>query len=932
VTTASGLTRSSVVVGRDAEVAQLHAAVDDALAGRAACVYVVGESGVGKTRLLGEAMARARARDAAVLVGRAPIASPTPFGVIAEAMRSWLRVHPIAALAPPFDRGISVVLPELAPDAAAPVDLDAGQRRLLALEALVHALRAIVAAHGAAVLIADDLHGADAESLESVRYLAAAGVPGLAIIGATRAQESPGADTLTRQAEHVIALVPLDERAVGDLVAALLEANPPSPLVADILARTDGVPLLVEEVVRAHVTTGTVVVADGGASWQGGAAAVPGTIRDLVAARLAPLDDTQRHVLVAGAVVGDFDPAIMRAVTDADDAMIADALAAGIRAGLLEVADGQTAFRHAIIREAAVDSAVPQAVDALHRRVADALRGGDPETLERRARHLATVGDADGAASALVSASVGHLNAHALLASERAARAALDLADAPAARENANDALAQCLAAQGRWSDAFVIDESTVAEHGDNAERRLRRATTALDLGRPDDADRIITAAIAAGDDSPALALTAGRAALVRGDAKDALRRAEDVLASDAGIDDRLAALELAGGAHDYLGDREAARAAWNKQATDAARAGRTQAQLRAVVRLGKVELFAGEEPQRLYEAVELAETMGALVELAWAEENLAIALGSGGDVAGALVFSERAVERCRPLGIDQFAYLLGSQAMALSFVSDGAEALLDEVDALLPTADVRMQTTNMRGDIALREGRYDDAITWFDESAALGRAMPGVVPLASLCWLPMVYLAAGRRAEAAAALAEAKAMPDLARFYSRPPTVACAEAIVAGDAAALDAAVAAAPARMGTDLAMIQVLAAEIIGGDDVPRWLRNAYDLFEGAGATRAADRTRELLRAAGAPMPRRRRAAAKAASPELDKAGVTAREAEVLALVAAGLPNAEIAERLFVSVRTVEAHVSSLLTKLDARNRAELMIKTRDLTDAE
>jgi DNA-binding NarL/FixJ family response regulator len=926
------LTRASVVVGRDAEVARLQSAVDAALASRTACVYVVGEAGVGKTRLLTEVAAYAQRQGTALLTGRAPIAAPAPFSVIAEALRSWLRTHPIAPLAPPFDRGINIVLPELAAGAA--VELDAAQQRLLAREALVQALRAIVAAHGSAVLIADDLHGADPDTLEALRYIAAAALPGLAIIGATRASESAGADALVRQAaDDAVAVRALDERAVADLVGALLDAAPPSPLVADILARTDGIPLLVEEVVRGHVSAGTVVVDGDAATWKGGAATVPGTIKDLVAARLAPLDGIQRHVLVAGAVVGDFDPPLMRAVTDADDAMIADALAAGVRAGLLDVADGGTAFRHAIIREAAIASAVPHVVDGLHRRVADALAPKlDPESLERRADHLAAVGAAAAAATALARAASAWIEGHSLMASERAARAALDLASGASARAEASDALALCLAAQGRWSEAFAVDEATVAEHGDTAERRLRQATTALDLGRPDDADRFIAAARAAGDDSPALTLTAGRAALVRGDAPDALRRAEDVLAADCSIDDRLAALELAGGAHDYLGDRDAARAAWTKQAADAAHAGRAQAQLRAVVRLGKVELFAGEAPRRLYEAVELANAMGALVELAWAEENLSIALGSGGDVAGAAAVIERAVKRCRPLGIDQFAYLLGSQAMTRSFVAEGAEALLDEVDALLPTADVRMQTTNMRGDMALRAGRYDEAIAWFDESAALGRAMPGVVPLASLCWLPFAYLAVGRRADAETALAEAKALPDLGRFYSRPATVACAEALLARDADALDAAVAAAPDRMPVDLGMILVLAASIIGGENAPRWLRSAYDLFEAAGATLDADRTRELLRATGAPVPRRRRAAAKATSPALEKAGITAREAEVLELVAAGLPNADIAERLFVSVRTVEAHVSSMLTKLGVRNRAELMVTTRDLTDAD
>jgi DNA-binding NarL/FixJ family response regulator len=134
----------------------------------------------------------------------------------------------------------------------------------------------------------------------------------------------------------------------------------------------------------------------------------------------------------------------------------------------------------------------------------------------------------------------------------------------------------------------------------------------------------------------------------------------------------------------------------------------------------------------------------------------------------------------------------------------------------------------------------------------------------------------------------------------------------------------------MPLDKAMILTLAGRVIGGDDAPRWLRAAYDLFDAAGATLDADRTRELLRATGAPVPRRRRTV-KAAAPELEQAGVTAREAEVLDLLAAGLPNADIAQRLFVSVRTVEAHVSSLLTKLGARNRAELIVRTRGLTDA-
>ena len=73
----------------------------------------------------------------------------------------------------------------------------------------------------------------------------------------------------------------------------------------------------------------------------------------------------------------------------------------------------------------------------------------------------------------------------------------------------------------------------------------------------------------------------------------------------------------------------------------------------------------------------------------------------------------------------------------------------------------------------------------------------------------------------------------------------------------------------------------------------------------------------------MPGRRRAAAVPAV--LAERGVTAREFKALRLVSCGLSNAEIAEKLYVSVRTVEAHVSSLLSKLQVRNRAELIART-------
>jgi DNA-binding CsgD family transcriptional regulator/tetratricopeptide (TPR) repeat protein len=528
----------------------------------------------------------------------------------------------------------------------------------------------------------------------------------------------------------------------------------------------------------------------------------------------------------------------------------------------------------------------------------------------------------DEAARALAAAATFRLSSYAPLAAEHAARSALDLAQAREVRAMAADTLSLSLAAQGRWSEALQLDTVTIAEHGETPERRLRMATSALEAGRPEDADPIIARAIGAGDASALLVLTAGRAALVHGDATHALECANEVLsaAPDANdLDARLNALELQGRALDFLGDRDGAEAAWTRQAEEAATAGRTQAQLRAVVLLGKLELFSGRPPQQLYTAVELAREAGALVELSWAEENLAIGLALSGDVVGSQAVLSDAIPRCRALRLDQLAYLLVPLAATASYTTESVDDILDEAEALAPTQDLRLHSVSLRADIALRRGRYADAVQHFETSLAIMRAMPGIVPSDAPCWIVWAYAAVGRRDDAVRAVEEARLWPDLARWYGRPIVLAAAEALLAGDEDGIDDALAD-EKRMPMDVALMHILAAEIIDGPAKARWLRGALETFEAAGATLEADRVRQLLRAAGGALPRRRRPQ-QPVPDELATAGVTARETDVLRLLGDGLSNADIAQRLYLSVRTVEFHVSSLLSKLGVRNRGQL-----------
>jgi DNA-binding NarL/FixJ family response regulator len=118
----------------------------------------------------------------------------------------------------------------------------------------------------------------------------------------------------------------------------------------------------------------------------------------------------------------------------------------------------------------------------------------------------------------------------------------------------------------------------------------------------------------------------------------------------------------------------------------------------------------------------------------------------------------------------------------------------------------------------------------------------------------------------------------------------------------------------------------AAVLAGSGDPEAGREAVELFTAIGSELAADRARQILRATGAHVPGRARTRR---TTREHPAGLTAREVEVLELLTEGLTNAQIASRLFLSPRTVDHHVSSVLTKLDASSRAEAVRRSVALT---
>ena len=174
-----------------------------------------------------------------------------------------------------------------------------------------------------------------------------------------------------------------------------------------------------------------------------------------------------------------------------------------------------------------------------------------------------------------------------------------------------------------------------------------------------------------------------------------------------------------------------------------------------------------------------------------------------------------------------------------------------------------------------------------------LAWAMPGGMPTDSPCWLVWVLAAPADRTRLRWR-STARAMPDLDRWHGRPVVVAAAAAALAGDEAGVDAAVAWATGPMPIDLALMRVLAAQIIKGPARIRWLREALARTRRSERLSRADRG--PVDSSARPEARCPEGAARPANAQRGpKAGVTAREAEVLRLLGDGLTNAAIADRL-------------------------------------
>jgi DNA-binding SARP family transcriptional activator len=392
-----------VFVGRNAELGELVTALDGAFAGRGRLFLLVGEPGIGKSRLAQELAAHAAARGARVLVGRCWEAGGAPaYWPWIESLRSYVRERESEALRGELGTGateIAQIVPEVRrafPDLPAPIALESEGARFRLFDAIADFLQR-ASADRPIVLVLDDLHAADAPSLLLLQYLARGlGSTRMVVVGVCRDVDPVPGESLTAMLAGLarepvtrrVRLHGLSEPDIEELVE-LTASELASPELAEALhARTEGNPLFVAETIR-------WLTAEGGPSTNAKRIAVPETVRDVIARRLTHLSDECNAMLGLASVLGrDFALAPLARLSDTEEDDVLEELESAVAARIVtEVNDALGGFRfaHVLIRDALYDDLTPARRVRLHRqaaRVLEDLLGDEPGPhLAELARH-----------------------------------------------------------------------------------------------------------------------------------------------------------------------------------------------------------------------------------------------------------------------------------------------------------------------------------------------------------------------------------------------------------------------------------------------------------------------------------------------------------------------------------------------------------------
>jgi ATP/maltotriose-dependent transcriptional regulator MalT len=849
---------------RDAELATLSAAWRRARSGSGSLVLAGGPSGIGKTSLV-RAFVDELAATVPVLWGACdPLATPRPLGPL----------HDMAD--------------DLAPAARAAVEGDAASHEVGA--ALVDDL-----GRRPAVVVVDDLHWADQATLDVLRFVLRRIARTRALLVGTFRDDEVGA-------AHPLRALLGDAAASGDAVALTV----PALSVEAVAALAGDRPIDAAALHRA--TGGNAFYVREALDHDG--ASVPASVRDAVLARASGLDDAARDVLDLMAVAPGGIP---------DRALVVlgiglPALRALDATGLVQRGPRGVEYRHEICRLAVADAIPPGGAVSLHARVLDALEAiglTDPAVLAHHAlgagdeprliRHARAAGSAAARAGAHTQAAAFFETALHCRVPDAAERA--ELLELLSAELYLTDRLDEAIAA---GEQAIALRERARDPRGVGADHHALSIYEWYNANRPV-AERHVCAAV-------------------------------DVLEP---------AAELVGLGHAYAtqayfalhaGDLAEARARLDRAHAAARRAGDGRLDARVEIIEAVTAVMCGDVTAR--------ERILALIARDWDHFDEAYSSGYSSlayfDVeqrrladAGAVleVSLPLTVERDVPICMVWQRGVRGRMAL----LSGDWNAAVDDAATVLDGRSAPLARTwphLVRGLVALRRGD-DGADADLEAAFALAvrygeplRLLPAYAALAERAWLTGDD---DERVDAAAEALPRLAATDGAQWSAGDLAVWLARLGRDVDGAALGLPE---PHRLLLSGAALDAAAAWEALGTPYERALAlvdadghettfAALEVLDRLGADAVAARCRRTLRAAGVAPPTRRRAATRA-----NPAGLTARQVEVLRLLDAGLTNAELAQRLFISAKTVDHHVTAILGKLGISSRHEAGAAARRL----
>ena len=415
----------SPLVGREAELAQLQEAVSELVGGRGQIVSVMGEAGLGKSRLVAELRSDVLAREPGILwlEGRSlSYDASIPYAPMIDLLSAYLETGAespngggYASLRERIEGVMGERVREVAPFIASmlgvPVDApDADLVRFLqppqlreGVFAAVCALLERLAADRPVVVMLEDLHWADPTSLELFEHLLPLPERSmLMVLALFRPQRLDPSwhfhEVAERDHEHrytTVRLEPLDDAGSRELIENLLRIEGLSESVrALILAKAEGNPFFVEEVIRSLLDSGVVVPE--GDHWRSTRdlddIAVPDTLSAVITTRLDRLDEASKQVVQAASVIGrEFAVETLSAITGSNggiEAPLAELQRRGLVRESSRIPDRRYRFKHALTQDTAYASLLLRSRRELHLRVGDLLERQDPSQVNDISRHL----------------------------------------------------------------------------------------------------------------------------------------------------------------------------------------------------------------------------------------------------------------------------------------------------------------------------------------------------------------------------------------------------------------------------------------------------------------------------------------------------------------------------------------------------------------